>query len=176
MAIKAMPIVSDRVFLSDLLGGADPATSTGQVKAAISRQVAVLEGDCSPDERAWVIVRQATEADNMRRSGRVAKRTVKWGDGGDVEETRDDNLREQWAYEIYLCLCETGNIANYNGEPLFKFKDAGGYQKVAGGFEQFLKAYGSLPSAVTAAIRRAVLDANSDWDWLALGETSEGEE
>lgn len=147
----------------------------------ISDDVAELEGDCQPDERAWVIVRQATEGDNMRRADRVAKRTVKWGDAG-VEETRDDNMREQWAFEVYLCLVDAGNITDYAGKSLFKFGDGGqGYRKLDMDFQDFMKAYGTLPSAVTLAIRRAVLETNPDWDyWFAAeedqSEDGEGEE
>jgi len=171
MAIKAMPIVSDQVYLSDLLseyptdeGG--ELTPRAQVYRVASDNVAKLEGDCPKDEMAWVIVRQATEQDNMRRADRVAKRTVSWR-GEDVSETRDDNLREQWAFEVWLCLCDAGNLLTRDSKPLFRFKGSGnGYQQLDMSFKNFLTAYGSLPSAVTTAMRRAVLDTNPDWDWL----------
>ena len=175
MAIKAMPIVSQQVYLSDLLNGVYPDTNHGKTCKGMSKEVAELEGDCPKDELAWVVVRQATEQDNMRRAGRVAKRTVQWA-GDEVSETRDDNLREQWAYQVWLCLCDTGNISDRDGKPVFQFKDAGkGYTQLDMGFKNFLDAYGSLPSAVTSAMRRAVLNINPDWDWVMETDES-GEE
>lgn len=172
MAIKAMPIVSGQVYLSDLLSEyptdeEGELTNRAKVYKSVSDAVAKLEGDCPKDEAAWVIVRQATEQDNIRRADRVANRTVRWA-GEDVSETRDDNMREQWAFEVWMCLCDTGNLLTRSGQPLFRFKESThGYRQLDMNFADFLTAYGSLPSVVTTAMRRAVLDTNPDWDWLA---------
>lgn len=175
MAIKAMPVTSDRIFLGDLLNNDYPDTPRGRTIKQISERVAVLEGDCDPGDRAWVMIRQATEADNMHRADRVSKRTVRWK-GEDVEETRDDNLREQWALEVYMCLVDTGNLYDIKDKPLFTFKDTtAGYRKLAMGFQDFLNAYGTLPTAVILAIRRAVLETNPDWDYWFEGTESEEE-
>lgn len=153
MAIKALPIVSQPIYLAEL-----------------SDEVKEMEGDCPKDERAWVIVRQATEADNTQRAALRSEVTVRWQKDGTAEEIRDVNLREMWAMEIYLTLCDAGNILDADDKPLFKFVDTGPYGKVKHGFADFKKAYGSLASPVTASIRRAVYKINSDWDWFAAGE------
>ena len=174
--IKAKPIISGQMYLSDLLNGEHPDDVRTKAIQQISDQVAEIEGACLPDERAWVMVRQATEADNMRRAGRVSKRTVRWS-GSDVEEVRNDNLREQWALETYMCLTDAGNLESANGDPLFVFKEAGlGYPSLDMTFSEFLAAYGSLPSDVTSAIRRAVLIVNPDWDYWPTTNSDESED
>ncbi len=157
MAIQAVPIISEKIYLSE-----------------ISEEVAKLEGDCDKKEMAWVIVRQATEADNMQRADKESDITLEYGDGGKVTERRRTNLRERWAYEVYTSLHDAGNIFAPGGKELFTFMDKGDYQKVKGGFKKFMDDYGSLGSAVTNAIRRAVYTVNPDWD--VLGEApSEGD-
>lgn len=153
MAIKALPIISEPLYLTDL-----------------SKQIEEMEKDCPQDERAWVIVRQATEQDNNRRSALRSQVTLRWQDDGTAEEVRDVNMREMWAMEVYLCLCDVGNIFDADDKPLFEFADAGPYRKCKGGFDDFKKAYGSLASPVTAALRQAVYKVNSDWDWFSSGE------
>ena len=153
MAIKALPIISKPIYLGEL-----------------SDEVKEMEGSCPKDKRAWVIVRQATEADNTQRAALRSEVTVRWQEDGTAEEIRDVNLRELWAMEVYLCLCDAGNILDADDKPLFKFVDTGPYGKVKHGFAEFKEAYGVLASPVTATIRRAVYTLNSDWDWFAVGE------
>lgn len=150
MAIKALPIISGPIYLQDL-----------------NQEVKQLEGEeCPRDEQAWVIVRQATELDNQRRSSLVSKRRVEWNDDGRVEEW-DDNPLEVFATEVYCCLVDAGNIWEDDSgtKSLFKFKDGPDYQKLSMGYGDFRKAYGKLPLPVTRAIRAAVLEMNPDWDW-----------
>lgn len=157
MAIRAVPIISDRIFLRE-----------------ISDEVAKLEGDCKKDERAWVIVRQATEADNRERSARYSSSTLMWTDDG-VQENRTDNVRERWAHEVFLVLCDAGNILDAKGGPLFKFHKRGDFNAVDGGFQDFLDSYGRLNSVVATAILRAVYSSNPDWDWMnPTGEADDG--
>lgn len=146
MSVKALPIVSGSIYLADL-----------------SQEVKKLEGDCPPDERAFVVVRQATEADTQRISDLYATRTTRWKEDA-VEEQRDINPRLEWVWQAFMTLCDAGNILDAQGKPLFKFEDTGPYHKVSGGFNDFRKAHGSLNSAVTEAIRYAVWGINPQWD------------
>lgn len=150
MAIKTAPI-----FKTVYLGELDP-------------RVAELEGDCLQEERAWVKVRQATEADNMEISALTSKQKLTYTKSGATEQEQDFNPREIRAMEVFKCLVDIGNIfADDEGKvPLFKFESHGSYSKVAGGFQRFKEAYGSLPAVVTAAMLRAVYSVNPGWDWL----------
>jgi len=156
--IETKPIISDKLYLSEL-----------------SERVAKIEGDCAKTDKAWVIVRQATEGDNLRRADRRADSVVEWQRDGVAREKRRDNIRDTWAYEVYLTLCDAGNI-NANGKPLFTFEDAGDYTKIKGGFQNFLTAYGQLPSVVTASILRAVYKINPDWSLFTFDEDENEDE
>ena len=70
-------------------------------------------------------------------------------------------------------------VAGANDEPLFEFEKGKSYSKLAGGFQDFLEAFGQLPSVVALAMRDVVYDHNPHWDWRALypdDEAPEGEE
>jgi len=150
MAIQVTPTISGKIYLAEL-----------------SEAVAKLEGDCEKKERAWVMVRQATEADNMRVSSRNSDSTFEWVKGGLVRERRKDNPRERWAFQSYVTLTDAGNITNPQGKSLFEFTQKDDYTAVKGGFNDFQEKYGSLPSVVTGAILAAVYQVNPDWDWRA---------
>jgi hypothetical protein len=157
MAIQTLPIISEPIYLQDL-----------------SERVAQFEANDPEEERAFVIIRQATEADNMRRGSMRSEVIVRWKQDGTSEEVRNTNLRELWAYEVYLTLCDAGNITNEKGDPLFTFITTGPYGKIRGGWETFQKVYGSLPSFVTDAIRAAVYKVNPDWNFAIVAD-EEGE-
>lgn len=138
MAIKTMPLFK-QLYLGDL----DP-------------RIAKLEGDCDQSERAWVRIKQATEADNMELSDYNSK-------------NRTSNPRDWRAMEVYVTLCDAGNIDEYDKKgdlvgPLFKFKDAGPYTKFDGPFSKFKDQYAKLPSIVSAVMTQAVYAVNIDWD------------
>ena len=158
MAIHATPIISNKIYLADL-----------------SDDVHALEGDCEKKDRAWVMVRQATEADNMRLAARGAESTIEWDNSGLVREKRSDNFRERWAYQVFMTLHDSGNILNPQGKNLFSFIDKQDYRQVKGGFKVFLEAFGSLPSVVTGAILTAIYKTNPDWDWRAASEEEDEE-
>lgn len=148
MAIKALPTLSDKVLLRD-----------------ISDEVALLEGECSDDDAAYVIVRQATESDHRQIAQMYSKRKVRWGADDSVEEVRDTNMRDEWAWQCFLCLCEAGNLFAADGSAIFSFTDGPMYERrVEGKFSVFLKRYGVLQSAVTKAMRYAIWDLNPLWD------------
>lgn len=164
MAIDTVPVVSEPVYLSDK-----------------SSAVARLEGKSPKAERAWVQVRQATEQDSMMLEESLPDTRYEYiddigTDGRPIRktiETRNDRVRDRFAMQAWLCLCGAGNI-NSAGKPLFKFRDAGDYQKFDGDFQQFLKVWGELPPIVATAIRDVVYDYNPHWDWRPI--FSEGEE
>lgn len=153
MAIRALPVISEPIYLQDLPG------DTG-------KEIKQLEGKCPRDEQAWVIVRQATESDSLKCSNLVSKRRVEWSDDGRVEEW-DDSPLELYAMQVYCCLADAGNIwaDTGNAKPLFRFKDGPDYRMLEMGYGAFRKAYGSLLLPVTRALRAAVLKLNLDWDW-----------
>lgn len=158
MAIKAMPVISEEIYLQDM-----------------SEDVKELEGDCPRDEQAWVMVRQATESDNLRHEQQIA--TVELvHEGGKTHEKRRSSIREEWAFESFLTLHAVGNIEGPDGNPLFEFKDMGPYNRVKGTFEKFKQTYGLLPGSVARAIIKAVYTVNPDWDWLGITFEPEDEE
>ena len=159
--IQSAPTISGKIYLAEL-----------------SKEVAELEGDCEQKDRAWVKIRQGTEADNMRVSSRSSDSTFEWEKGGLVRERRSDNPRERWAFQVYMTLTDTGNLLDTRGDQLFKFTQKDDYRSVKGGFKVFQEQYGSLPSVVTSSILTAVYQVNPDWDWRTdqLGEKEEGEE
>ncbi len=150
MAIKAKPIISEEIYLQDL-----------------SEEVKELEGDCPRDEQAWVMIRQATEADNLRHEREIS--TVELThEGGVTKETRYSSISNDRAFEIYLTLHDAGNITGADGQPLFEFKDTGPYNRVKGTFDKFKDDYGLLPGDVTRAMCKAVYLINPKWDWLGI--------
>lgn len=170
MAISTVPVISDQVYLGD----ASPA-------------VRKLEKNSGPDEKAWIRVRQATEQDAMILESSLPETRIEYVDEIDPTtrtpvrraiETRDDRVRNRFAMQVWLCLVDTGNINNAEGKPLFEFEDGPNYAKLTGGFQQFLEAFGQLPSIVALAMRDVVYDHNPHWDWRALyseDESTEGE-
>ncbi|MHC4542919.1 MAG: hypothetical protein ACYSYL_00130 [Planctomycetota bacterium] len=161
MAISTVPVISGPLYLRDQ-----------------SDEVARLEGKTSKEKRAWVSVRQATEQEVMAledqlpdtkyehleyedETGQQMRKTV---------EIREDSMRGRFAYQVYCTLVDAGNIFSdkENTIPLFKFRDAGDYQKFDGTFAEFLVPWGKLHPLVSMAIRDCVYDCNPQWDWRPL--------
>jgi hypothetical protein len=148
MAIKTTPVLSKPIYLGDL---------SADVKA-------MEEGD-EPDDLAWVVVRQATEADQQRLSGMSSETRTIFSDGG-TEQIQDTNPAELRALQVFRCLTDAGNIYDLDGKtPLFRF-DKDGVDM--GGFSEFKKAYGRLHPAAAGAIMLAVYKTNPHWDWMVL--------
>jgi len=165
MAIKAIPTISSKIFLRNL-----------------NDDVRKLEGeDCQEADWAWVIVRQATEEDNMRRADLRKDSVVEWvteegSDSVGVKEYRQFNQRKAWALEVYMTLVDAGNLfADDAGVvPLFEFENAVPTRKLKHTLAEFEKLYGRLPSSVAGSILAAVHSVNLDWALLRLP-TNEGE-
>ncbi len=147
MAIKALPTVSDVIYLQDLVP-----------------QIELLEGECPNEEKAYVIVRQATEADSMAIDQMSSERRVVWSEN-EVQEIRDSRMREVWAMQVFRCMCDAGNIFGPDGEPLCKFSSGKMHARyVEGTFRDFLKSFGAQSPLVTRALRYAAWEMNPDWD------------
>jgi len=150
MAIKTAPVFSGQIYLGD-----------------ISPEVKELEGDCDPKERAWVKVRQATEQDNTQISKVQQSDTFIWGNDGSIQQKTPITQGEVRAWEAYYTLTDAGNFFLEGESELFQFVNSGPYQKVAGGYEEFSRRWGTLPPEVTLAISRSIYSVNPSWDWLA---------
>lgn len=149
MAISTAPVVSGQIYLGDL---------NVDVKEA--------EGDCEQADRAWVIVRQATERDQASIADMSAETRTRFSDDG-AEQVSSYNTRTARARQIYACLVDAGNIFDEKGKkPLFKFGKAG----FDGVFSDFLVPFGSLLTIVTDAMLQAVFQLNPQWDWAVLRE------
>jgi len=147
MAITALPVVSDQKFLRDLLP-----------------EVAELEGECKKDERAYSIARQATEGDHHQVAQMYAERRVRWSEDM-IEEVRQANLREEWAWHVYLCTCDVGNVFGSDKLPIFVFTSGPvGLRRIDLPFGEFLERFGMLNVSVARALRYAVWDMNPEWD------------
>lgn len=150
MSIATKPIISEMIYLQDL-----------------SKDVKEMEGDCPRDEQAWVMIRQATESDNLRREQVITKVEL-FHETGVTREIRQSTIRNDRAYEAFLTLHAIGNIMGPDGSPLFEFKDTGPYNKVKGTFDKFRGDFGLLPGAVARAIALAVYSINEDWNWMRM--------
>ena len=160
MAYRVTPLKKDRILLQDL-----------------SEDFKDLEGfDCPDDEKAYVSVRQATEADAMEIADLRSERTVQWvpDKSGQVnpQENTDINERLIWCNQAYRALTGAGNIdypgsTDDSGEvdswlPVFKFKN----HKFNGDFAAFKKAWGLLDDLGVYVILKAVYVVNPQWDWI----------
>ncbi len=147
MKIKKLPVVSDRIILADL----SPAFKT-------------LEGEVEPQDRAWVIVRQATQEDAQRRADLYAKRETRYesDQGTDriaaISEVYQDNPLRRMMLEAYWTLQETGNLTTEDEKPYFHTLPAKKMPQA-----EFEALWGGLDPVVARAIYLAVLQANPDW-------------
>jgi hypothetical protein len=158
MAIRAVPTVSEEIYLQDL-----------------SDRVKRLEGeDCPREEQAWVKVRQATEGDQLQVSQRYADSEVVWQADGSAKETRSTNTLEDRMFKAYLVLVDAGNITDKGDNPVFGFSEKGDYPKFKGTWSQFKEKWSVLPPAAASAIELALYKLNPQWDIFGL--VSEDEE
>jgi len=117
-----------------------------------------------PEEQcAYVVVRYATEADEIARARLSARKETRVsGDpkvGVQVTEVTTENVRERMALEVYLTVKEVANLKSGDGEvlsarPLKTWRQ-----------ERFLAVWGSLPPVITDAIHTAVRLTNTNWSW-----------
>jgi hypothetical protein len=118
------------------------------------------EGEILESDRTNVIVRQATEADNIARAELQAKRQMQWGAGA-ISEIVEDNPRQRMMYEAHWTLVEVRNLTWEDGSPVFPADKP--IHKMP--FPDFEKIWGGLESYITLALHKAVLKINKDWDW-----------
>ncbi len=115
-------------------------------------------------QRTSVIVRQATEQDNIARAELQARRQMQWGAGA-VSEIVEDNPRQRMMYEAHWTLVEVRNLEWEDGTPVFPTDKP--IHKLS--FADFEKIWGGLESYITLAIHKAVRKTNPDWDWAGEG-------
>jgi len=149
MAISSAPIISEKLFLQDL-----------------SSDIAAIEnvqGLCPEDQRAWVIIRQATEGDVATLSRVGGRGKITHNPDGSMTEEYDRDFNPYRAKQFQVTVVGVGNISDASGGPLFRFKDGPNYPILDMTDEQFSAAYNSLPRPVTNAFALAVIRANPQW-------------
>ncbi len=147
MDLKTFPAESGKIFLADEY-----------------EPFAKLEGEDTPiDERAWVIVRQATQADNIRRNDLFLKRETKYSAGSDgmidsISRVYNENPLRRQMEEVRLTLKEVGNL-NVDSKPYFTKLPARDMTQA-----EFEKLWGGIPDPrIADAIHACVLKINQDW-------------
>lgn len=146
MDFSTVVIDSNKIFLAD-----------------VSEDFKRREGDVPAEERAWVTVRQATQADNIRIQDVRQKREVKYGyepgsqGASSVSRVYYDNPARLRMQQAWLTIVEIGNFT-LNGKPPFaKLPTREMMQK------DFETAWGALPPFVADALSAAVFSVNVDW-------------
>jgi hypothetical protein len=143
MDLTSLKAVSDKIYLCDM-----------------SLDFALLEGEAQLDDRAWVTVRIANEADNIRRAELLGRRDVKYLQPGSevtMAETIFDNPRTRAKMEVYWTLEDFGNLT-LNGIDLFPLKPIRSIP-----LTDFERIWHVLPMDVATAIYGAVLNVNRAW-------------
>lgn len=147
MDIQKFPAESGKIYLAD-----------------VSPEFAELEGKDTPiDERVWVIVRQATQADNMRRADMHVRRETKYtadatGTIDSISRISNENPERRRMEEVRLTLREVGNLTN-DGKPFFAKMPARDILQ-----KEWEEMWGRLPDPrIATAIHAAVLQQNPDW-------------
>ena len=143
MDLTSLPTVSDRIYLSDVSG-----------------DFSLLENETDIEKRAWVRVRIANEADNIRRAELLGRRDVKYlepNTNTTFAETIFDNPRTRAKMETYWTLEDVGNLV-MNNQSLFPITPVRAMPLV-----DFENIWHVLPIDVATAIYAAVLYANRAW-------------
>lgn len=134
-----------------------------------------LEFDDS-DKPMWVEVRQATQADQMKRAdyGSNSTRVLETDEEG---KTKIAAIQQTWnservkQLEIYLTLAGAGEIDLVDPRdddkfaPAFRFIKEDGIPRLNMTEDEFGKVIGRLPQAVVDAIHNAVLTENDHWNF-----------
>jgi hypothetical protein len=148
MDLDALATVSDRIYLADIHPG-----------------FAKLEGEvANPQDRAWVIVTQATEEDHRRRADLTARREASYtldeeGRLRSAAEAVTENVYTRIMFEAWATLKDAGNLER-KGKPVFAALPAKSIK-----LSEFEKVWGGLLPVVAEAIHAAVRSMNPDWDW-----------
>ena len=122
------------------------------------------------NDPAWVEVRPATQADQIRRSDLGSETTRIYDKDGKLTSIKQKwNNEELVRLEIYLVLTGAGSIEMQDPRdeskyvPVFRFAKVNGITNLNMSEEEFYKALGTLPYEVTVAIHNAVLLENPQW-------------
>lgn len=135
------------------------------ILADVSLPFKIFEGDdIREEERVYVIVRQATQEANIKRSGLLARHEVKYNrDSTDsISEVIDDNRAYRQMLEAYWTLEGVYNLKDGDKDwfkPIKKSTQT-----------EFEKSWGALRPVVANAISLAVLKVNPTWDSARSGE------
>jgi hypothetical protein len=146
MDLKTFPAESGKIFLAD-----------------ISPEFAELEGDVPVDDRVWVVIKQATQSDNMRRADLYTKRETKYSaDAAGVIDSFSrvytENVLRRRMEEVRLTLKDIGNLVD-DGKPVFPKMPARDIPQ-----KEFEELWGKLPDPrIAEAVHAAVLQVNADW-------------
>lgn len=113
-----------------------------------------------------ITVRQATQAENERRSLIHSEVTQIINSSSALKE--ELQLRQQWSIEelkrmeVYLTLVGC-NILDEDGNDLFRFKTVNGRQEIGMNENEFKRAWGKLPPDIAQEIHEKVLEVNKTW-------------
>jgi len=159
MALSANhPVVSKPLYLQD-------------IEPIIKLMEHVDGRECPREQQAYVIIRQPTEGDMMRLNELSRSNTIEYAADGSVRTTAR-NVDERDSWRVHLCLAGIGNIHDSSGDgPIFQFENAGGYERIKGSYDEFMKQWRTLPDIVSSTIIYLVTNANT----LVWGE-EKGEE
>ena len=148
MSIKAMPLISEPLYLQD-------------VELTIKLMEREGEQECPRDLQAYIIVRQPTEGDMMRLNELTSEDTIEYSADGSVR-TKQEPRDQRDAWRVFLCMAGAGNLLAAEGDaPLFLFDSTGSYPRVKGEFDDFMKAWRTLPDVVSNTITYLVNSANT---------------
>lgn len=145
----------------------DYVTESGKIYLRdVSPEFKATEGEVADDDRAWVIIRQRTQADETRRKDLQGNRESKYDlnpDGsvksiGRVFSANDERLK---ALEVYLCLKDAGNLT-LKGKPIFTKLPTRDYS-----MKEFDAIWGGLHPMLATALHNAVISVNVDWAYDA---------
>ncbi len=137
-----------------------PSKSSPIKLSSVYDYFAQMEGEVPESEAATVVVKRATEHDNITRADYAKDRRRSFVDTNNpdilVLSYEGENRRALAAKEVHLTLAEVHHL-NDNGKPIFKFSP----EKMT--FDEFEEVWAGLPSIVSTAIWLAVLSFNPDW-------------
>jgi hypothetical protein len=125
----------------------------------------VLQAD--PEGETKVVIKQATEDENLRRSDLFSESTrviEMTDDEGDTMQWKQKfNIRRQMRYEAYLTLCAVPGLEWEDGKDVFKTRTTNDGDRLNMNESAFNKAWGKLPAEVIKEIHSYITDVNPQW-------------
>ncbi len=120
-----------------------------------------------PDGEALVVVRQATEGENIDRNEMFAKTRRVYNDGNtEVVLEQDYNIRKLRRKEAYLTLASATGFLDDKGTEMFRSDDKGDGPRVRAAMQEgaFNAAWNKLPAPVVEEIIAQVYVTNPEWN------------